>query len=72
MDDRDRLIIALCAQLKAERETRETFATALRSHSVSFEVLEAMLSDPVPVIAREEMLDLRTATQNRRSELKTG
>ncbi|THV23752.1 hypothetical protein [Peteryoungia ipomoeae] len=59
MDDRDRLIISLAAQLRAERETREAFATAIRNGSVSMDVLEAILTDPVPVITREDIIGVQ-------------
>ncbi|MBP2550560.1 hypothetical protein J2858_003500 [Neorhizobium galegae] len=49
-DGRDRLILALYAQLKAERETREAIEWAARNGGLSSEVLAAMAGDPVPVI----------------------
>jgi hypothetical protein len=49
-DVRDRLILALYAQLKAERETREAIEWAARHGGLSNEVLAAMAGDPVPVI----------------------
>lgn len=48
-DVRDRLILALYAQLKAERETREAMEWVIRNGGLSEEVLEAMASDPIPV-----------------------
>lgn len=48
-DIRDRLILALYAQLKAERQTREAIEWVIRDGGLSPEVLEAMASDPVPV-----------------------
>ncbi len=47
-DPRDRLIIALFAQLEAERQTRETLRMALRSGALDPAVLEAIAEDPVP------------------------
>ncbi|KQW31767.1 hypothetical protein ASE36_05955 [Rhizobium sp. Root274] len=47
-DPRDRLIIALFAQLEAERQTRETLRMALRSGALDPAVLEAISEDPVP------------------------
>lgn len=47
-DPRDRLIIALFAQLEAERQTRETLRTAIRSGALDAAVLEAIAEDPVP------------------------
>ncbi|MDR9758683.1 hypothetical protein RJJ37_03385 [Rhizobium redzepovicii] len=55
MDARDRLIVALYAQLKAERETRETLEWAIRNGAVSQEVLEAIAGDPVPVVTSEDI-----------------
>jgi hypothetical protein len=48
-DVRDRLILALYAQLKAERQTREALEYVIRNGAVSPEVLEAIAGDPVPV-----------------------
>jgi len=47
-DPRDRLIIALYAQLEAERQTRETLRWAIRNGALKPEVLEAIVGDPVP------------------------
>lgn len=58
MDARDRLIVALYAQLKAERETRETLEWAIRNGAISQEVLEAIAADPVPVVASEDIASL--------------
>lgn len=58
MDARDRLIVALYAQLKAERETRETLEWAIRNGAVSQEVLEAITADPVPVVTSEDIASL--------------
>lgn len=55
MDARDRLIVALYAQLKAERETRETLEWAIRNGVVSQDVLEAIAADPVPVVTSEDI-----------------
>ena len=54
-DPRDRLIAALFAQLRAERETREALAWAIRSGTTSPEVLEALAGDPVPVALAEDV-----------------
>lgn len=59
-DDRDRLILALYAQLKAERQTREAMEVAIRNGSVSMEVLEAMASDPVPVVTEEDIVAIES------------
>ncbi|AIC25828.1 MULTISPECIES: hypothetical protein [Rhizobium] len=58
MDARDRLIIALYAQLKAERDTRETLEWAIRNGAISQEVLEAIAADPVPVVTSEDIASL--------------
>ena len=54
-DPRDRLIIALYAQLKAERETRETLEWVIRNGGLSEEVLEAIASDPVRPVTSDEI-----------------
>ncbi|EJZ22499.1 hypothetical protein NE852_03730 [Rhizobium sp. Pop5] len=58
MDARDRLIVALYAQLRAERETRETLEWAIRNGAISQEVLEAIAADPVPVVTSEDIASL--------------
>jgi len=55
VDARDRLIIALYAQLKAERETRETLEWVIRNGGLSDGVLEAIASDPVPVVTSDDI-----------------
>jgi hypothetical protein len=55
LDGRDRLIVALYAQLKAERETRETLEWAIRNGELSKEVLQAIAADPVPVVTSEDI-----------------
>lgn len=54
-DARDRLIIALYAQLKAERQTRETLEWVIRQGALSPEVLEAIAADPVPVVTSDDI-----------------
>lgn len=46
---RDAIIHGLYVRLKAERETREAIAEAAR-HGAHPDVIEAMASDPVPLI----------------------
>lgn len=58
LDHRDRLILALYAQLRAERETREALEWAIANGSLSQDVLAAMISDPVPVITSEDVAAL--------------
>ncbi len=55
VDARDRLIIALYAQLKAERQTRETLEWVIRNGGLSDGVLEAIASDPVPVVTSDDI-----------------
>lgn len=57
-DHRDRLILALYAQLRAERETREALEWAIENDAISPEVLQAMIADPVPVITSEDVAAL--------------
>lgn len=59
-DDRDRLILALYAELKAERQTRQALEAAIRNGSVSMEVLEAMAADPVPVVTDSDIAAIET------------
>lgn len=54
-DVRDRLILALYAQLKAERQTREALEYVIREGALSPEVLQAIASDPVPVVSQEDV-----------------
>jgi hypothetical protein len=54
-DRKDRLILALAALLRAERQTRDAFEEAVADERISRETLQAMLSDPVPVITREDL-----------------
>ncbi|QRM46292.1 hypothetical protein [Rhizobium sp. BG4] len=54
-DPRDRLIIALYAQLKAERETRETLEWVIRNGGLSDAMLEAIASDPVRPVTSDEI-----------------
>jgi len=55
-DIRDRLILALFAQLKAERETREAMEWVARHGGLSPDVMAAMASDPVPVFSQEDVV----------------
>ncbi|SOC82801.1 hypothetical protein SAMN05421890_1220 [Ensifer adhaerens] len=60
-DPRDRLIMALYAELKAERSTREALEEAIRSGVVSRDVLSAIVSDPVPVVTSDDIAEIETA-----------
>lgn len=55
MDIRDKLILALAAQLRAERDTRQAFAEAVRG-GLGREVMVAMLEDPVPAITQLDLM----------------
>ena len=72
MDKRDRLIIALAALVRAERETREAFEAAIAA-GVSYEVLKAIVADPVPVITQfdietaERFVDMSSPAANMRA-----
>lgn len=52
---KDRLILALCAQLRAERETRAALMAAIASGQLGPDVLTAILSDPIPVITQDDL-----------------
>lgn len=52
---KDRLIAALAAQLRAERETREALAFVIRNGQLDRDVLSAILEDPVPVVTGEDL-----------------
>jgi len=54
-DVRDRLILALYAQLKAERQTREALEYVIRNGALAPEVLEAIAADPVPTAAPQDV-----------------
>jgi hypothetical protein len=54
-DVRDRLILALYAQLKAERQTREALEYVIHNGALSPEVLEAIAGDPIPAAATEDV-----------------
>jgi len=53
---KDRLIAALAAQLRAERETRDALAGVIANGQLDREVLLAILADPVPVVTRDEIV----------------
>lgn len=56
MSDKDRLIIALSAQLRAERETREALASVIGNGQLDRDVLLAILEDPIPSPSREDLV----------------
>lgn len=55
MNNKDRLILALAALLRAERETRGALMEALEEDSISREALLAILSDPIPIVTQEDI-----------------
>jgi hypothetical protein len=57
-DPKDRLIAALYAQLKAERETREALEWVISSGTISKHVLQALAGDPVPVAVADDVAAL--------------
>lgn len=59
-DPRDRLIMALYAELKAERLTREALEEAIRNGVVSREILSAIVVDPVPVVTSDDIAQIES------------
>lgn len=55
MDHRDRLILALSALLRSERQTRFAFETCISHGLLEPETLRALVSDPVPIITRDDI-----------------
>lgn len=55
MDPRDNLILALSALLRAERQTRDAFETCIAAGVLHPETLQALISDPIPVVTREDL-----------------
>ena len=56
ISDKDRLIIALGAQLRAERETREALAAVIANGQLDRNVLLAILEDPIPALSQEDLV----------------
>lgn len=54
-DQRDTLILALSALLRAERQTRQAFEAYLAGGVLSSEILEAIVSDPIPIVTQEDL-----------------
>jgi hypothetical protein len=52
---KDRLIAALVAQLRAERETREALASVIANGQLDPAVLLAILTDPVPAVTQADL-----------------
>jgi hypothetical protein len=55
MDQRDHLILALSALLRSERQTRYAFESCIAAGVLQPETLQALLSDPVPVITQDDI-----------------
>lgn len=73
IDAKDRLILALTALLRAERETRAALALVVGNGQLDPAVLTAILTDPVTLIthedaARAELLVAQPAGTARRQE----
>lgn len=71
-DIRDRLILALYAQLKAERDTREALEYVIRKGAISPEVLEAIASDPLPVAAEADIAAVEKVVSFNRQKQRAG
>ena len=56
ISDKDRLIIALGAQLRAERQTREALAAVIGNGQLDRDVLLAILEDPIPALSHEDLV----------------
>ena len=54
-DQRDTLILALSALLRAERQTRFAFETCLGAGVLKPETLQAMVSDPIPIVTQDDI-----------------
>ncbi len=54
-DVRDRLILALYAQLKAERQTREALEYVINQGGIAPEVLQAIAGDPIPADVADDV-----------------
>jgi len=65
---KDRLISALAAQLRAERDTREALRLLIESGGADREAMLAILSDPVPVLTRADLDHAERVAARIRSE----
>lgn len=68
ISEKDRLIIALAAQLRAERQTREVLADVIRNGQLDRDVLLAVLEDPIPAASQEDLAraDMLASAPHRR------
>jgi hypothetical protein len=55
IDHRDRLILALSALLRAEREARDAFQAALAAGELAPQTLHAMAGDPISVLSQDDL-----------------
>ena len=55
MDHRDRLILALSALIRAEREDRNAWDSALAANALAPEIIDAIGSDPKRLIGHEDL-----------------
>ncbi len=55
MDQRDHLILALSALLRAERQTRYAFETCIAAGVLQPDTLQALISDPIPIITQDDI-----------------
>lgn len=56
LSEKDRLIVALAAQLRAERETREALAGVIGNGQLDRDVLLAILGDPIPALSKDDLI----------------
>lgn len=55
MDHRDRLILALSALIRAEREARNAWDDAIAANALSPDVIHAVGNDPKRLIANDDL-----------------
>lgn len=72
MDSKDRLTLSLAALPCAERETPGALVAAIEDESISRETPLALLSDPAPVITRDDHDFAGTFAALRRLPLQRG
>ncbi|MDF1598472.1 hypothetical protein PZ895_01625 [Mesorhizobium sp. YIM 152430] len=55
MDHRDRLILALSALIRAEREARNAWDSAIAANALAPEIIDAIGDDPKRLIGHEDL-----------------
>jgi hypothetical protein len=55
MDHRDRLILALSALIRAEREARNAWDAAIAANALAPEIIDAIGDDPKRLIGHEDL-----------------